>query len=369
MSEIGVYIGNSDIFAGQILDTQPWGSCLSKYNTTVYGSATVSDSVRSKLEVYRTTDRNSCTNPLEKILMTYWDTLEFIDEQSPDVLMQIMKYPTHAPGVALAARRSHIPCITRCTGDVFNSYKHYSFAKGAAIFGLKNVIGRIPIMLSKKIIAVGPNIKATLVNRGANQSDVKIIPPVVGQRHKFHPIDNPAEYRQSLGLPENRTIVLTVGRVTRMKGMEFLIDVIERVRRQMDITFVVVGEGPYQRKLNEQFSDTTLRTVGRVPHEEIDQYYKAADVYLHPSPHEGLPLAVLEAQACSVPVIARDAGDVGFATPNVVSTPKKAAERLVNSEYSANQCNREYFTDEHMMGKFDEILKASKISIQSKTDS
>jgi glycosyltransferase involved in cell wall biosynthesis len=356
MTEIGVYLGTSDGFVGQIFNRQPWAECLSAYDTTAFGSATVSDSLQDRLTIYETTGHGPTSNPIEKIRVTYRDTIEYIDAHDPDILLQLMKYTTHAPGVALAAWRRNLPCITRLSGEVFTSYEHHNFPWSAAVFGLTNVLGRIPVLLSTKMIALGPSLRDQLVARGMDSQDVEIIPPVIDLPEQFHPVHETARYRDALSLPEDRTVVLTVGRVTRMKGMKFLSNLIKEVAEDINATFVVVGDGPYREILKDRFSETVLRVVGEVPHSEIDQYYKAADVYVHSSPHEGISLAVLEAQECGTPVLVRRAGDMSFATDNIVDTPEEMAERLRSRQYSAARPHPHQFTKNYMWTTFESLL-------------
>ena len=137
--------------------------------------------------------------------------------------------------------------------------------------------------------------------------------------------------------------------------MEFLTDVIEHVSNNSGITFLLIGDGPYRELLTERFNEVVL-APGYVPYSEIDRYYKAADVYAHPSQYEGIPLVILEALSTSLPVIARQAGDIESVTPNVVESPEEMAHRILYEEYDAEWLNRERFTIEYQQRTIERIL-------------
>jgi len=175
-----------------------------------------------------------------------------------------------------------------------------------------------------------------------DSGDTIIVPPALDNEGRFHPIDNAREIRDELGLPSDRRIALYVGRISEKKGMPFLMSVVEKLL-DSDILFLVVGEGPEREKLGSFFDDSVLRTVGHVPYSDIDMYYKASDLYLHPSAYEGVPLVILEALECGVPVVARRAGDVEFITPNVFDDPGEMAVVIRQGSWEDRWLNREYF--------------------------
>ncbi len=72
--------------------------------------------------------------------------------------------------------------------------------------------------------------------------------------------------------------------------------------------------------LLKEFPDVELLTLGGVPPEEVNARYSAADVVLVPSEYEGFGLAVLEALACGVPVIATPTGIAPVALASVKGT-------------------------------------------------
>jgi glycosyltransferase involved in cell wall biosynthesis len=353
---IGVYLGIANDptdNATEVLSSV--GRCLSDHELDAFGTASLPESVRDYYTQIPTTPR-SPRMPYTRILATYRDCREYIRRRSPDVLFQVWKYQTHAPGLALAGHRAGVPTITRLAGDVFREYQGHSGVKKVGIFLLANVLGRIPMWISDAMIVFGPYGAAQASSRGMDTEDLVTIPPPGELDERFSPPDDKAVRRRELDLPADKDIALFVGRLSRLKGMDFLAEVIERVASEQDVLFVLAGKGPYHEKLADRFSDDVLRLAGYVPHEEIHHYYRAADVYVHPSPYEGIPLVLLEAMNCGVPVVSRPAGDIAFLTPNIAKTPTEMAVTLLAQDWSDEWLNEEYFTARYQEKALNELV-------------
>ena len=83
--------------------------------------------------------------------------------------------------------------------------------------------------------------------------------------------------------------------------------------RYPDASLTVVGSGSQENELRAMAERLGLRGVcfaGRVPPTDIPQYYDDADVYLQTSSIDNMPLSVLEAFACGVPVVSTRVGGV-----------------------------------------------------------
>ena len=115
--------------------------------------------------------------------------------------------------------------------------------------------------------------------------------------------------RQSIGLPEDRIVVLFVGYLTREKGVRELASAILDLGDPF--VGVFVGEGP-----ELGFGSDDLRAQGRLvfpgamAHGDVIRYMSAADVLLLPSYGEGLPTVLVEAGSVGLPVIASAVGGI-----------------------------------------------------------
>lgn len=116
-----------------------------------------------------------------------------------------------------------------------------------------------------------------------------------------------AELRARWGLPAAGPLIAGVGRLCHQKNFAlFLETAAEVLRTHPDAHFVIAGTGPEEAMLREKASAPGLggrvRFLGLV--REPESLYGAADLLLMPSRFEGLPMALLEAMAMEVPVVA-----------------------------------------------------------------
>ncbi|QLD90796.1 glycosyltransferase family 4 protein [Natronomonas salina] len=342
--KLGLYIGtHSDPVSNIAPVLNGWSDILKNTSIEVelYGGASVPKSLESKYN-YIKQERRSDQLP-HKIIRGYQYTRDYIRDHKPDAVMQVWKYATHAPGVALAGRRCGVPAIGRFTGDTFNEYRGISYPKRIGIFGLNNVSARFPLHLFDKIIALGPYGESQIIKRGVSKTDVVILPPPKPSDNRFNSQYSTSEYRDKLNLPHHKKIFLYVGRMSYHKGLAFLCEAINELSSLDQYMFLLVGTGPYESVINREFDNNHVRALGRVPYEEIDQYYKAADCYLHPSEYEGIPLVILEALACGTPILARSAGDIPFVTSNIIHSPNELASAIANENYTNTWKNKKLF--------------------------
>jgi glycosyltransferase involved in cell wall biosynthesis len=113
--------------------------------------------------------------------------------------------------------------------------------------------------------------------------------------------------RAALGLRADQPVVLTVGRLNVMKGHTHLLDAVpELLRRFPDLAVVVLGSGHLHDALRRQAADLGISTVLHLPGHRPDArlLLDAADVFVLPSLHEGMPLVLLEAMDAGLPVVA-----------------------------------------------------------------
>jgi phosphatidylinositol alpha-1,6-mannosyltransferase len=108
-----------------------------------------------------------------------------------------------------------------------------------------------------------------------------------------------------------RRVLLTVSRLAaseRYKGHERVIRVLPRVlERSPDVVYFVVGDGDDRQHLEQMAQKAgiahAMRFAGHVPHQELPDYFRLADVFVMPSTGEGFGIVFLEAAAAGLPVI------------------------------------------------------------------
>lgn len=116
-----------------------------------------------------------------------------------------------------------------------------------------------------------------------------------------------ARVRAELGAQGADPILVTVGRLDVNKGHRFLLPVMERVRERLpEALLFVIGEGPEEGALRAAIAERDLgdHVVLLGAREDVPALLGMSDVFVFSSLGEGMPLAVLEAMAASLPVVA-----------------------------------------------------------------
>ncbi len=188
----------------------------------------------------------------------------------------------------------------------------------------------------KQVIALADRIVAATVAElaqlqwlyDANPAKIAVIPPGVDTSH-FYPI--PAdEAKEFIGIPPTDTMLLFVGRIEPLKGVDVLIKAIAQMRArgvldQRHLCISIIGGDPHVSRdaMTAEMSrlhDLRLQNgledlvafLGRRSQETLPYYYSAADAVIVPSHYESFGMVALEAMACGTPVVASQVGGLAF---------------------------------------------------------
>ena len=124
----------------------------------------------------------------------------------------------------------------------------------------------------------------------------------------FLPGDRVA-FRQKFGIPQDRPVLLFVGRVAHEKNIGYLLKVVECVKKEVaDVLFLIAGEGPARASLALEVTklglDANVMSIGYLDRlTELNSCYCSADIFIFASRTETQGLVLLEAMAQGVPVV------------------------------------------------------------------
>jgi glycosyltransferase involved in cell wall biosynthesis len=147
---------------------------------------------------------------------------------------------------------------------------------------------------------------------------VRVIPNALDLHaiDRLRTIVSGARVRESAGIGADDVVLLSVGRLEENKGFHHLGAALGALAGHGRLPgrwrWVVVGDGPFRRRLEHAIRDAGLgdavSLVGRTTDEELHAWYETATLFVHPTLYEGSSLVTLEAMAHARAVVATDAG-------------------------------------------------------------
>jgi glycosyltransferase involved in cell wall biosynthesis len=166
--------------------------------------------------------------------------------------------------------------------------------------------------MGQVLVAASEKTRENAIAEGVRPDRIVVIPN--GITPPEPKIVDAGRIRQQVGLNAGDIFLLVVGRLVYEKGHEFLIRAMSIVTRQHPhAKAVICGDGPLKAQLELLISQNALtdqvKLLGSV--DDLSEIYSVADIFVLPSRSEGLPLALLEAMASGLPVIATRVQGVG----------------------------------------------------------
>ena len=163
----------------------------------------------------------------------------------------------------------------------------------------------------------------------ANDRKLVVIPPGVDVCH-FYPI--PAdEAKMYVGLKPEDRMVLFVGRIEPLKGVDTLIQAMSCLqwKEERPVHLAIIGGDPaaspeemsaemarLQKLCDDLAVGQTVVFLGKRDQDKLPYYYSAAELVVMPSHYESFGMVALEAMACGTPVIASEVGGLAYLVRN-----------------------------------------------------
>ena len=204
------------------------------------------------------------------------------------------------------SRRLNIPII-HTYHTLYESYTHYFFPNKKMGKHIVSKLSHHFLSQVQCVIAPSEKIRRVLDNYRILKR-ICVVPTGI-ELDKFDTTLSKAEravLKSDLGIPPENKILLTLGRLAKEKNVEQLIDYVKLMDRA-DISFVVVGGGPYKKVLTDYAEKCGLRDkiffTGMIVPQLVPKYYLLADVFLCASTSEAQGLTYMEALASGLPSV------------------------------------------------------------------
>ena len=192
--------------------------------------------------------------------------------------------------------------------------------------------GEIRINGEKKVLAIADRIVVATLDEQiqlanlyqADVDKITILPPGV-DTNRFYPIPKD-EAKDFIHMPKEEKMLLYVGRIEPLKGLDTLIKVIAQMRKS-DVTsacphyLYIIGGDANDQGMDEDSEmkrlkqlchdlgvDDLIIFMGKKDQDTLPYYYSAAEIAVMPSNYESFGMVALEAMACGTPVVATQVG-------------------------------------------------------------
>jgi glycosyltransferase involved in cell wall biosynthesis len=240
--------------------------------------------------------------------MTFWRLVEAIRALRPDVLHC---HQVHANIAGRAARLfTGTPALV-CTAHSITEGPRWREWAYRLTDGLCDVTTNVCQAGVERYIRVG----------AAPPSKILYVPNAIDIRRFAADPPNRAPVRQSLGIPGDAFVWLAIGNLRLPKDYPTMIEGFRQVvARQPGACLLIAGAGPLAAELEAQVAAGAIpgiRFLGA--RSDVAGLLSAADGFLMSSSWEGTPLALLEASAASLPVVATRVGGIAEVVADGVS--------------------------------------------------
>jgi teichuronic acid biosynthesis glycosyltransferase TuaC len=239
----------------------------------------------------------------------YWGSIRgavrrALDGFRPDAVVGYWAHPDGAVAVELARRTSAASGVIIGGSDVLILTDQPARRKRVCgVLQSADAVVTVSDSLHRRVLELGtPPARAHVWRQGVDAG-------------VFFPGDK-AEARRRLNQTDDAPLLLWVGRMEPVKGLDVLLTACKLLAdERVHFRLCLVGDGGLRKELTAQADTLGLRDrvtfAGSSAPEHLGDWYRAADLTVLPSRSEGLPNVLRESVACGTPFVASDVGGIG----------------------------------------------------------
>jgi glycosyltransferase involved in cell wall biosynthesis len=211
----------------------------------------------------------------------------------------------------------------------------------------KNLAGRIKVFIDKvlayftsKFICVSEDERSEVKEANmCGRVPIRVIPNGVSIENIGQTAEKTPELSEINGkaIPSNKIKIGTLARLSYQKGLDLFLETLEKIEIPENYCFLIAGDGEMQEELTRKLKEGQLSQVCFLgPTFSPIEFLAQLDIYFSFARWEGLPLGVLEAMSCKLPILISDvkghrdlAGGSLLFDPNTPTDFKNKLEDLI----------------------------------------
>ncbi len=246
------------------------------------------------------------------------------------------------------AKKYGVPYVLQAHGSATTRFGKVTLKK---IFDL--LFGHRITRDASRLIALTQAEAEQYGNMGISKDRIEIVPNGI-DLSEFEDLPKRGKFREKYGLNNSEKIILYLGRIHSIKGLDLLAGAFANIPNDFDdVRLVIVGpDDGYLPALKESLRALKIKekalVTGPLYGQEKLEAYVDADVYVLPSIYETFPMSVLEACACGTPVIITDRcgianlinGQAGLVVPYDKEELRRALRRMLSDDKMSQEFGR-----------------------------
>ncbi len=230
-------------------------------------------------------------------------------EWKPDVIHSQCEFFTYQFALRIS-RKTGAP-IVHTYHTLYEQYVKYIFPSRRLGKTMVKLLSRKRLKKPEVVVAPTHKVEDALQTYGLH-NEISVVPTGINldQHHKRISQDERLEKRRKLGIEDEHSVLINLGRLGTEKNLEELLTLFAKASEENDmLRFLIVGDGPAKEDLEKMAQELGLSEkvifTGMVKPDEVQEYYQLGDIFVSASTSETQGLTYIEAAANGLPLLCR----------------------------------------------------------------
>lgn len=230
-------------------------------------------------------------------------------EWKPDVIHSQCEFFTYQFALRIS-RKTGAPII-HTYHTLYEQYVKYVLPSRRLGKTMVKLLSRKRLKKPEVVVAPTHKVENALQTYGLH-NEISVVPTGINldQHHKRITPDERLKKRRALGIDDNHSVLINLGRLGTEKNLEELLGFFAKASEENDLLrFLIVGDGPAKENLEKMAIELGVEEkvifTGMVKPDEVQEYYQLGDIFVSASTSETQGLTYIEAAANGLPLLCR----------------------------------------------------------------